>query len=73
MSTKLRILTAKDKKRLDKLNDLKTKLESGDHVQNKTLKNSLRPNEYSQLFEDWNHQKYVRGQKFVCECSFNCV
>ena len=64
MSTKLRILTAKDKKRLDKLNDLKTKLESGDHVQNKTLKNSLRPNEYSQLFEDWNYQKYVRGEIF---------
>lgn len=62
MSTKLRILTAKDKKRLEKLNDLKTKLESGDHVQNKTLKNSLQPDEYSKLFEDWSHQKYVRGE-----------
>lgn len=62
MSKKIRILSVKDKKRLEKLNDLRTKLESGDHVQNKTLKNSLLTEEYEKIFMDWNYQKDIRKE-----------
>lgn len=61
MSKTLRELTAIDQKRLDKLKDLRSKLESGEHVQNKTLKNWLKPEEYQRLFDDWEQQQDIRS------------
>ena len=49
-----------EKRRLEKLRWLLGRLERGEHVQNKTLENWLKPDEYQRLFDDWEQQQSIR-------------
>jgi tetratricopeptide (TPR) repeat protein len=54
-------LDATQQRRLEKLEWLLERLERGDHVQNKTLKNWLNAHEYQRLFDDWEQQQSIRA------------
>ena len=57
---KRRKLTAKEKKRLEKLEGMCHQLKRGKNVQNRQLKQWLTENEYKGLEESWEQQKEMR-------------
>ena len=59
-SRKQRKLTAKEKKRLEKLEGMCHQLKRGKNVQNRQLKQWLTENEYKGLEESWEQQKEMR-------------
>ena len=59
-SRKQRKLTAKEKKRLEKLEGMLLQLKGGKNVQNRQLKQWLTENEYKGLEESWEQQKEMR-------------
>ena len=59
-SRKQRKLTAKEKKRLEKLEGMCHQLKGGKNVQNRQLKQWLTENEYKGLEESWEQQKEMR-------------
>tara|TARA_B100000780_G_scaffold214596_1_gene154064 strand:+ start:782 stop:1501 length:720 start_codon:yes stop_codon:yes gene_type:complete len=67
-SRKQRKLTAKEKKRLEKLEGMLLQLKGGKNVQNRQLKNWLTENEYKEFEESWKQQKEIR-EEFVVKPS----
>ena len=59
-SRKQRKLTAKEKKRLEKLEGMCHQLKRGKNVQNRQLKHWLTENEYKEFEESWEQQKEMR-------------
>jgi len=59
-SRKQRKLTAKEKKRLEKLEGMCHQLKRGKNVQNRQLKQWLTENEYKEFEESWKQQKEMR-------------
>ena len=57
---KRRKLTAKEKKRLEKLEGMCHQLKRGKNVQNRQLKHWLTENEYKGFEESWEQQKEMR-------------
>ena len=61
-SRKQRKLTAKEKKRLEKLEGMLLQLKGGKNVQNRQLKQWLTENEYKEFEESWKQQKEIRAE-----------
>ena len=61
-SRKQRKLTAKEKKRLEKLEGMCHQLKGGKNVQNRQLKQWLTENEYKKFEESWEQQKEIRAE-----------
>ena len=61
-SRKQRKLTAKEKKRLEKLEGMCHQLKRGKNVQNRQLKHWLTENEYKEFEESWKQQKEIRAE-----------
>ena len=59
---KRRKLTAKEKKRLEKLEGMCHQLKRGKNVQNRQLKHWLTENEYKEFEESWKQQKEIRAE-----------
>ena len=59
---KRRKLTAKEKKRLEKLEGMCHQLKRGKNVQNRQLKHWLTENEYKNFEESWEQQKDMRAE-----------
>ena len=59
---KQRKLTAKEKKRLEKLEGMCHQLKRGKNVQNRQLKQWLTENEYKEFEESWKQQKEIRAE-----------
>ena len=59
---KQRKLTAKEKKRLEKLEGMCHQLKGGKNVQNRQLKQWLTENEYKEFEESWEQQKEIRAE-----------
>ena len=59
---KRRKLTAKEKKRVEKLEGMCHQLKRGKNVQNRQLKHWLTENEYKGFEESWEQQKEIRAE-----------
>ena len=59
---KRRKLTAKEKKRLEKLEGMCHQLKRRKNVQNRQLKHWLTENEYKEFEESWKQQKEIRAE-----------
>jgi len=55
-------LTQAEKKRVEKLQKILTKLQNGEHVQNRTLETWLSEDEYAELDNEWQKQKELREE-----------
>lgn len=54
--------TTQDKKRANKLQKILTKLQNGENVENRVLRNNLTDNEFAAIENDWNDQKELREE-----------
>lgn len=57
-----RTLTADEQRRLDALQDIQSKLEQGQHVQNRRLQTWLTDEQYASIDELWQDQKDLRAE-----------
>lgn len=55
-------LTQVEKNRAKKLQAILTKLQNGENVQNRTLQNNLKEDEYAAIGQEWNDQKELREE-----------
>lgn len=55
-------LTQAEKKRAEKLQKILTKLQNGEHVQNKMLKTWLTEDEFAAIEYEWDNQKILREE-----------
>ncbi len=55
-------LTDKEEKHVKKLQQILTKLQNDEHVQNRTLKNCLTDDEFESISEQWEEQKELREE-----------
>jgi len=65
---KQRKLTAKEKKRLEKLEGMLQQLKREKNVQNRQLKHWLTENEYKNFEESWEQQKDMRAEYAEMAC-----